>query len=174
MRARGPLSRRRFSILTSAWSEHQMFPEGTVLLPASVSWRPRLSWLGSGKMLITQSFAKQSALLASMGGPYSELTFLGYAWRRLSTVWSWRLCFRFVGVHSLQGRRLFRVGRRGPSVLQKTLGTFTKGLWDWSIRIQGHQSAQGAPSLGFPSLRVLCGFLPPECVIINHFLVSSF
>lgn len=62
-----------------------------------------------------------------------------------------------------------------PSVLQKplNLASSQKGLWDGSVRIQGHQSAQGTPSLGFPSLRALCRFLPQECVIINYFLVSS-
>lgn len=38
--------------------------------------------------------------------------------------------------------------------------------------VQGHESAPGAMSLGFPGWR-LYRFLPQECVITNYFLVSS-
>ena len=38
---------------------------------------------------------------------------------------------------------------------------------------QGHQAAQGAMSLDFPSQKLLCRFLPQECVTTNYFLVSS-
>lgn len=38
---------------------------------------------------------------------------------------------------------------------------------------QGHQAAQGATSLDFPSQKLLCRFLPQECVTTKYFVASS-
>lgn len=60
------------------------------------------------------AFPSRELLLAGLGVPEcSEPTLLVGTRRRLSTMWSWRQGFRFVGGHSLQGRGLLP-GREGP------------------------------------------------------------
>lgn len=64
------------------------------------AWGPGLPWLSFG------AFPRREWPLAALGGPCREPSFLVCTQRRVSIVWSWKPCYRFVGDHSLQGRGL--------------------------------------------------------------------
>lgn len=127
-----------------------MFPEGTGLLPGSESRRLGLPWLGSAKMLVMQSFCKQAVLLAALEVPTVSSA-------------SWNLpgggCLPSGPgdcVSDLLESTVFKEGdftmwvEGGPSVLQKTLGTFTEGIMGLVYQDSGPLVSSGSPVFGFP------------------------
>ena len=93
----------------------------------------------------------------------------------MSALLSGRSCFRFVAVHSLQGRTLLHVGRRVPRCLTEAseLAIFTVGVMGWACQDPGPPVSSGNPIAGSPEPEGPLQISAQERVIVSYFLVSS-